>query len=383
MGSHMNASSILIVEDENIAAMNLERKLTKLGYTVTGVVSSARAAIHHVRENEPSLVLMDIALKGEQDGVDAAREIHDSLDIPVVYLTALTDDETVKRAKGTDPFGYLIKPWEEKSLSATIEIALYKHQLERRLKEEIEARKRAEAELKRSNIELERFTSVASHDLREPLRTISSYVQLLERDLKGLLGPDALQYLDYVRKASNRMRNLIDDLLSYAGVGRKHEALIPVNCDDIVKIALSNLKTLLEEVHAEIKCGPLPTVLGNGRELTSLFQNLLGNALKYRGDKIPMIQIQSEEKDGEWLFSVRDNGIGIAPEDKERIFVAFQRLHTQEAYTGTGIGLAICQKIVEIHGGKIWVESAVGSGSTFYFTIPLLESRTKRKTVNG
>lgn len=371
----MESPGILIVEDENIAAMNLERKLMKLGYRVSGVVSSAKAAIEHARENLPQLVLMDIALKGEQDGVDAAREIHDQLDIPVVYLTALTDDETVKRAKGTDPFGYLIKPWEEKSLSTTIEISLYKHRLERRLKEEIEARKRVEAELKRSNIELERFTSVASHDLREPLRTIGSYIQLLERDLKGKLGTDALQYLEFVLKASARMRNLIDDLLSYAGVGRKQEEPKPVDCDDVLRTVLSNLKTLIEESHAEITCSPLPTILANKQEMVSLFQNLISNSIKYRSDKTPKIHIQSERKNNEWLFSVRDNGIGIAPEDKEKIFVVFQRLHTQVEYTGTGIGLAICQKIVEAHGGKIWVESKIGSGSSFYFTLPILESK--------
>ncbi len=378
----MKEASILIVEDENIFAMNLERKLERLGYSISGVACSADSAVQLANEKQPQLVLMDIALKGGQDGIDAAHKIQ-SLDIPVVFLSALSDDGTINRAKETDPFGYLVKPLEERSLRITIEIALYKHRVEHQLKEEIARRQKAEDELERSNKELENFASIASHDLREPLRTMSCYLRLLQRESQNELNSKSSEYLDFALKAAPRMSDLINDLLEYSHAGKKQEAPTLVDCNAVVGTILSNLAAATQESHAEITCDSLPTVLSDERELGQLFQNLISNAIKYQGERSPKIHIHCGVVNGEWRFSIRDNGIGIAPEERDQIFVAFRRLHIRGEYEGTGIGLAICKKIVEAHGGKIWVESVIGEGSTFYFTLPVLKVEETKKLVNA
>lgn len=377
----MRVPSILIVEDENISAMNLQRKLEKLGYPISGVASSASSAVQQAHEKRPQLVLMDIALKGGQDGIDAARKIK-TLDIPVVYLTALSDDGTINRAKETDPFGYLVKPLEERSLHITIEIALYKHQVEHRLKEEITARRKTEDELERSNEELEQFASVASHDLREPLRTMSCYLRLLQRESQNQLNSKSNEYLDFALKTASRMTNLIDDLLEYSHAGKKREAHTFVDCNEVYRTVVGNLAVAIQESHADISCDLLPTVFADEKELGQLFQNLISNAIKYRHKRNPKIHIHCAAVDSEWRFSLRDNGIGIAPGEREQIFVVFRRLHNQGQYEGTGIGLAICKKIIEAHEGKIWVDSKEGEGSTFYFTLPVSKAPDTRKLAN-
>jgi PAS domain S-box-containing protein len=229
-------------------------------------------------------------------------------------------------------------------------------------------------ELERSNQELEQFAYIASHDLQEPLRMIASYTQLLERRYKDKLEPDALQFISYAVDGASRMQTLINDLLAYSRVGTRAKAFVSIDCGEVVKKALKNLEIAIEESSAKISVGELPQVLGDATQLTQLFQNLVGNAIKFRGDKPPVIQISATpETEGAapvWHLSVHDEGIGIEPQYFERIFVIFQRLHTREEYPGTGIGLAVCKKIVERHGGRIWVESESGKGSTFHFTFP-------------
>lgn len=228
-------------------------------------------------------------------------------------------------------------------------------------------------ELERSNQELEQFAYIASHDLQEPLRMIASYTQLLERRYKERLDADALQFISYAVDGAARMQALINDLLAYSRVGTRAKAFVLIDCADVVRRALKNLEIAIEESGAKVVVADLPKVQGDLTQLTQLFQNLVGNAIKFRGDKPPAIHISAqleEEGPSVWHFAVRDEGIGIDPQYFERIFVIFQRLHTREEYPGTGIGLAVCKKIVERHGGQIWVESEVGKGSTFHFTIP-------------
>jgi len=236
---------------------------------------------------------------------------------------------------------------------------------------DITERKRSEDELKRSNLDLEQFAYAASHDLQEPLRGIAGFAKLLEKRYKGKLDEKADEFIDYIIDDTERMQMLIKDLLEYSRVSAKGIVFRPTNCSVALEQAIYNLRSAMEESGAELTYNLLPTVMGESSQLISLFQNLIGNAIKFRGSEPLKIHISAEQKENAWVFSLKDNGIGIDPEQAERIFVIFQRLHTKEEYSGTGIGLAVCKKIVEHHGGRIWVESEMGKGSTFYFTIPI------------
>lgn len=237
------------------------------------------------------------------------------------------------------------------------------------LQREICDRKQAEEELMRSNAELEQFAYVASHDLQEPLRMVTSYLQLLERRYKDKLDANADEFIHYAVDGASRMQTLINDLLTYSRVGTRGEPFGIVNTFASLSNAIANLKIAIAESAAVLTYDALPNVIGDPSQLSQLFQNLIGNAIKFRGEVPPQIHIGVESKDGSWLFSVSDNGIGIEPQYRDRIFLIFQRLHNRTKYLGTGIGLAICKKIVERHGGNLWVESSPIQGSIFYFTI--------------
>lgn len=238
---------------------------------------------------------------------------------------------------------------------------------ERRLAED-RLRQQAE-ELERSNSELEQFAYVASHDLQEPLRIVSSYVQLLARRYKGRLDQDADEFIAYAVEGANRMKSLINDLLAYSRVSTRGKEFVAVPMEEVFERATQNLKLALQDSAATITRDPLPIVLADNLQMTQLLQNLIANAIKFRGPVQPRVHVGVRRQEERWLFFVRDNGIGIDPQYAERIFVIFQRLHNRDEYPGTGIGLAICRKIIERHGGQIWVESQAGQGATFYFTL--------------
>lgn len=225
------------------------------------------------------------------------------------------------------------------------------------------------ADLQRSNRELEQFAYVASHDLQEPLRMVSSYTQLLAQRYENQLDDKAHLFIHYAVDGAVRMQLLINDLLAYSRIGTKGKPLEPTDAHAALGAAMNNLKIIIEEAKAIITNEDLPEVRADASQLVQLFQNLIGNAVKFRGKDYPRIHISARAEGREWLFSVRDNGIGIDPQFADKIFVVFQRLHTKEEYPGSGIGLAICKKIVERHGGRIWFESELGKGTTFYFTL--------------
>ncbi len=225
-------------------------------------------------------------------------------------------------------------------------------------------------ELARSNEELEQFAYVASHDLQEPLRMISTYAELLSKQYRGKLDDKADQYIHYAVDGAVRMQTLIHDLLEFSRIGRTGTRLQATDCAEELKHVISNLQAAIDEAGAVVTSGPLPVVMARAVQLRQVLQNLVGNAIKFHDGKPPAIQVSAERKNSEWEFSVIDNGISIAPENAQRIFAIFQRLHTRSEYPGNGIGLAICKKIVEQHGGTIWVEPQATEGATFKFTWP-------------
>jgi light-regulated signal transduction histidine kinase (bacteriophytochrome) len=261
---------------------------------------------------------------------------------------------------------------EEKVVERTVELSEAKNQLEAKVSQLQAAEQQMgqqAKELARSNAELEQFAYVASHDLQEPLRMVSSFTQLLAKRYKGRLDPDADEFINYAVDGATRMQQLIKELLAYCRVGTESQAFIPVDCEEVLARVLIDLRVAIEESRAEVTHGPLPTVPGNHLHLAQLFQNLISNAIKYRAEAPPRIHVSATVEGGHWKLSVLDNGIGFGPEAADQIFLLFGRLHAADQHPGTGIGLAICKKIVELHGGRIWAESQPGQGTTFHFTL--------------
>ena len=247
-------------------------------------------------------------------------------------------------------------------LEMDIDITSWRH-----AEEELVAQKR---ELERSNHELHQFAYVAAHDMQEPLRAISSFSQLLSQRYRGRLDPDADQFIGFVLNGANRIHSLVNDLLTYSEVRGRYAGLEPVNCETILENTLTDLALALDDTGGGVTHDPLPVVRADPTQLGRVFQHLVGNALKFHGTAPPRVHVSAERQPGAWRFSVSDNGIGIEPQYTEQIFLIFKRLHGPGRYSGTGVGLAIAKKIVDSHGGRIWVESEIGKGSTFFFTIP-------------
>jgi len=224
-------------------------------------------------------------------------------------------------------------------------------------------------DLERSNRDLAQFAYVASHDLRAPVRAMKSFAQILVQDYTGKLDAEADEHLEFIVNGANRLESLINDLLAYSRIDSQGKDFEPVDCSVVFDQVKTDLLLDSDHAEAEVTRDDLPTVMADGTQMMQLFQNLISNGIKFHGEDPPIVHMSVERNEKEWLFAVRDNGIGIEPEHGERIFAMFQRLHTQEEYPGTGMGSAICKRIVERHGGKIWVKSKIGAGSTIFFTI--------------
>jgi PAS domain S-box-containing protein len=275
--------------------------------------------------------------------------------------------EIRRRDGGVTPVLYNASVFRDESGKVAGVFAAARDITERKRAEE--ALNRQAEELARSNAELEKFAYVASHDLQEPLRMISGFSQLLARRYGQKLGPEADEFIGYVVDGTNRMQRLINDLLAYSRLGTRGGKFEPTDVSLVLERTMQNLRAAIEESGALVSHDPMPTVTADGIQLAQLLQNLIGNAVKFRGEPRPRVHVSARLEGGEWIFSVKDNGIGIDPKYFGRIFTIFQRLHGNTEYPGTGIGLAICRKIAERHGGRIWVESETGKGSTFFFSI--------------
>jgi len=375
------AKTILIVDDVPANLEVVSRHLESHGYR-TVVAQSGREGIERAELVRPNLILLDVLMPGV-DGFETCRRLKASdttRDIPVVFMTALTDSADKLTGFEVGAVDYVTKPLDGAEVLARIDthLSLYtlRRELERQnaqLRTEIAARERIQEALQRSNTELEQLAYVASHDMQEPLRMIASYLQLVAQRYQGQLDAEADEFIGFAVDGAKRMQALINDLLAYSRLGTKARPFAPTDCAAIVDTAIADLRVAIDESGARVSCGPLPVVMADAMQFAQLFRNLLGNAIKFRGAAPPQVHIDAEAADGGWRFTVRDNGIGIAPEYFERIFVLFQRLHGRREYPGTGIGLALCKKIVERHGGRIWVESTPGSGSVFWFTLPRIE----------
>jgi len=385
--------SVLIIDDNPTNLEILVSYLGELGFEII-VARSGMSGIKRAKYTQPNIILLDVMMPGI-DGFETCRRLKadDKLkDIPVIFITALTDVEHKVKGFQIGAVDYVTKPIQQEEVLARITAHLRLRDLterlqiqttklleaNHRLQEEVRARQQAEEslarqakELARSNAELEQFAYVASHDLREPLRKIKSYTQLLEKRYKGQLDARADKYITYIVNSTSRMQRLITDLLTYSRVGRLELALDPTDMNLLLKQVQSDLGLMIKESHALITSDSLPTVMVIPSQISNLLQNLIGNSIKFRREEPPQIHVGVEQIGNEWQFSVRDNGIGIEDEYAERIFIIFQRLHTRTEYSGTGIGLAICKKIVERHGGSICMQSQFGKGTTFYFTLPI------------
>jgi signal transduction histidine kinase len=363
----------LLVEDNPLDAALVVRSLCKDGFEVTAdVVQDEAAFTRSLSAHPPEIVLADYNLPDWRgmEALDVLRR--EGLDIPMILVSGALGDVTAVECIKQGATDYVLKD-DLARLPLVIRRALReKHERSLRQQAEKDLAKKAE-ELARSNAELEQFAYVASHDLQEPLRMVANYTQLLAERYRGKLDAQAEKYIHYAVDGATRMQAMIQDLLSFSRAGRTENGFHEMDLNLAVKLALENLQPAIKESGAVVKYGGLPMIKAHRTQIVQLFQNLIGNAIKFRDERAPVIEFGAEEKDGQWIFSVRDNGIGIAAEHVEIVFAIFQRLHTRSEYPGNGIGLAICKKIVERHGGKIWVESEEGKGSTFRFTLPLVK----------
>jgi signal transduction histidine kinase len=305
--------------------------------------------------------------------VVSVTALRDAQDAIIGYLLIGTDNTARKHTD--EEQRKLEQLLRDQQVAVTVAVAFENaRKLQNAARENIDCERRVAlrtAGLQRSNLELEQFAYVASHDLQEPLRTVTSFTELLSQRYMGKLDSDADEFMGFIVEAAQRMKALITDLLTYSRLNAQDSPSTQVDIARAVARALANLAASIEEQHAVVTVDPMPTILADEPQLVQLFQNLIGNALKFRGEAVPAIHISAEFLNMEWVFRVKDNGIGIEPQHAERIFVMFQRLHTRAAYAGTGIGLALCKRIVTRLGGRIWMVSTPGTGTTFFFTVPV------------
>jgi len=365
MTKNAGRANILLVDDrpENLVA--LEAVLEPLDHNLVSA-QSGEAALKHLLDQEFSVILLDVQMTG-MDGFETAKQIKErekTRDVPIIFLTAISrDTQHALMGYSTGAVDYIAKPYDPGSLRAKVSVFVELHEKNELLRRQAE-------ELERSNEELQQFAYIASHDLREPLRVMSGFLELLKDGYGGTLDDDAREYIAAALRSAGRMQGLIDALLQYSRVGSGAWSPEPTDMNMVMAQAIDNLGAAIEESEATIEYKDLPIVPANSSLMMQLMQNLIGNALKFSGDKTPLVQVTAAAEDGRWIFEVKDNGIGFDHRQSGRLFEIFQRLHSEAEYAGTGIGLAICKKIVDQHGGRIWCDSRPGTGAAFFFSMP-------------
>lgn len=385
-------TNILIVDDSEKGRFGLRSVLEDRGYNLVEA-SSGPQALRTLLDQEFVVVLLDVVMAG-MDGFETAKFIRareKTRRLPIIFVTSLGHEESeVIRGYSCGAVDYIMTPVVPEILQAkvavfvdlfrmTLEIKRQAELLHRARERENEIRntellaKKAE-ELERSNMELERFAFAASHDMQEPLRTIISYSQLLEQLCKDKLSTEEQEFLQFIVGGASRMQHMIRSLLDYSLLKGKEKAKPRrVDCRNILENTLASLDKVIRDNEAVVTCDPLPMLFGHEGQLSQLFQNLISNAIKFRAEERPAINVSVEREEAFWKFCVQDNGIGIEPQYREEVFGIFKRLHARDRYPGAGLGLSLCKKIVENHGGRVWVEEAPGRGSRFYFTLPVAE----------
>lgn len=385
--SFKDNGDILIVDDHLENLQILFSMLNDYGYEVRRVINGFQA-LNVVKSEPPDLILLDI-LMPEMDGYQLCKTLKanpSTANIPVIFLTALDDELDKLKAFEVGGIDYITKPFHMKEVMARIENQLTIQRQRRAIAEQNEQLKaqnirleqlnaeliKLNSKLEQSNQDLEQFAYIASHDLRSPLQTILGFAQILGQKYQECLDEKGKHYLDRIITGAERMNKLISSLLEYSRIGNKKLDFKPVDGNKMLAQVLESLQADIESSHAVIQLEQLPIFVGDEVQLEQLFQNLISNAIKYRHPEVtPQIKITVEPKvNFEYLIGIHDNGIGISSEDFQRIFQVFQRLHNSEQYPGTGIGLAVCKKIIDNHGGRIWVESEANQGTSFYFTLP-------------
>jgi light-regulated signal transduction histidine kinase (bacteriophytochrome) len=370
-----SGARIMIVEDERVLALDLSETLDELGYTVAGVASRGDEAIELARRLHPQLILMDVGLDGEIDGIAAAETIRDEHDVPVVFLTAHADDDTLQRATRSEPSAYLVKPFKPPDLRCVIEIALHKHATDLRLRENErwleQTLQQRTAALEAANRELEAFNYSDAHDLRAPLRGIDSFSQLLIERYSHRLDKEGLAYLNRVRSSASRMSQLIDALLSLAQIGRGQLQPLDLDFSQLAQSVATEVAAANPGRSVPIVVAPGMRAYADPRLLRIVVANMLENSWKFTARRQqPAIEVGPCENTALPTYYVRDNGAGFDPAYASRLFGAFQRLHPDRDFPGTGIGLAIVQRVIARHGGTVWADSRPDQGATFYFTLP-------------
>lgn len=360
---------VLLVEDNAADCQLILRELRVGGFEVTSAMAQTPEQFREaVSAHCPDIVLADYNL-GQWRGIEALTILRElKLEVPLILVSGALGDVTAVDCIKRGATDYVLKDALAR-LPMCIRRALDEKYLhEQRRKAEKELAHKVE-ELARSNRDLEQFAYVASHDLQEPLRMVAAYTQLLAERYSGKLDEKADKYIHYAVDGALRMQTLVQDLLAFSRAGREGTEMQKVDCNDLVRGAMISLEASIRESNAKISFDRLPMLRANRAQLQQVFQNLIANAIKFRGSETPLIEITAKQEKQEWVISVKDNGIGISAEHSDQIFVIFQRLHTRAEYPGNGIGLSICKRIIERHGGRIWVTSTPGQGATFSFVL--------------